>query len=76
MKIFAHTQTLCVKHPAKEQEDYIKEITPLLVGEPRKKVHGKLMAPPNSLGQMLNFGTSFKKFEPGPSEKIAFEVIV
>ena len=41
-----------------------------------KKVPGKLMAPPNSLGQMLNFGTSFKKFEPEPSEKIAFEVIV
>ena len=34
------------------------------------------MAPPNSLGQMLNFGTSFKKFELGLSEKIAFEVIV
>ena len=25
---------------------------------------------------MLNFGTSIKKFQPGPSEKIAFEVIV
>ena len=34
------------------------------------------MAPPNSWGQMLNFGTSIKKFQLGPSEKIAFEVIV
>ena len=51
--------------------------TPLLSSWAEKKnIPGKLMAPPNSLGQMLNFGTSFKKFEPEPSEKIAFEVIV
>ena len=50
--------------------------TPLEFMSREKKVHGKLMAPPNSLGQMLNVGTSIKKFQLGPSEKIAFEVIV
>ena len=51
------------------------EGTPLLSWKQAKKnVPGKLMVPPNYLGQMVNFGTSFKKIQLGLSEKIEFEV--
>ena len=51
--------------------------TPLLSSRAqRKKVQKGWMVPPNSLGQMLNFGTSIKKIQPGLIEKIAFKVTV
>ena len=51
--------------------------TPLLsCRAEKKKVQRNLMVPPNSLGQMLNFGTSLKKFKPANFEKIAIKVIL
>ena len=51
--------------------------TPLLSGWAEKFfVPNKWLVPPNSLGQMLNFGTSLKKFKPANFEKIAIKVIL
>ena len=56
---------------------YKIRITPLLSSWAQKKnLPSKWMVPPNSLGQMLNFGTSFEKFYPELSEKIAVKVIL